>query len=110
MVASEIWPDRGGLILVRKREIWGGEVFLEKKKEERKGGRGSGVSRFMKDIDHNRVSKRKGKKKDERKRKKKQTTLNFSQATLIKPIHCKKKSRWFLESAVISKKKKKNPT
>ena len=41
-VSSEIWPNRSGLISVRKREIWMWEAFFGgkvKEKEEMKGAR-----------------------------------------------------------------------
>ena len=70
-VSSEIWPDRNGLISVIKREIWRGEVFSEERKKKGNEGvcKGSGVSRFIKDINYNGVSKRKRKKKEKAKRK-----------------------------------------
>ena len=37
-VSSEIWPDKGGLISVRNREIWGEERFWEREnRREAKG-------------------------------------------------------------------------
>ena len=36
-VSSEVWPDRGGLISVRKRKIWRGRgCFMEKERKKKK--------------------------------------------------------------------------
>ena len=72
-VSSEIWPERSGLVLVERENMKGrGFEKIGNEKIEIDGGRGSGVTCFIKDIDYNGVATWKGKRKIKKKEKNRQ--------------------------------------